>query len=338
MVLHCDYCGAKNDIPEVEANIEELDYNAFLDKEVGQEKTYELRSVKCNGCGATSSVDSTLESHFCPYCSKPLIQDDLHLERVIRPKWLLPFHLNRDQARDIFKAWIKKSFWSPGKLNKAILNFDHFKGIYLPYWTYDTHTRSAYAGQRGTYYYVNETYNATEDGRNVTKTRRARKVRWTNVQGNVQHFFDDVLICASTSIPSNHVEQLAPWDLQKLVPFDEQFLSGFITEKYQVDLKSGFLHAKRIMEPHIHSLAQRDIGGDEQRVVSLQTQYDQVKFKHILLPVYVSAYEFKGKLYNFLINARTGEIQGDKPISKTKIAMAIILGLIVLGLLYMLAQ
>jgi len=72
-----------------------------------------------------------------------------------------------------------------------------------------------------------------------------------------------------------------------------------------------------------------DIGGDEQRIDSLSTSYSETTFKHLLLPVYAGAYRYNGKLFQILVNGRTGEIQGDRPYSVWKIALLVVTILII---------
>ncbi|MDA3928457.1 MAG: hypothetical protein PF541_05820, partial [Prolixibacteraceae bacterium] len=243
------------------------------------------------------------------------------------------FKLSADEAKNAIKTWVKKWWIAPKDLKKAVLNFDHFKGIYIPYWTFDTDTSSRYTGQRGEHYYVSESYTTTEDGKSVTKTRQVQKTRWYNVRGQVNKFFDDILTVATKSLPQKYIYKLEPWDLENLVPFDKSYLSGFITEKYQVELDEGFEIAKGIAEKEIQQLVRRDIGGDEQRVHSLNTKYNDITFKHLLLPVFVSAYKFKGKLFQFLVNGRTGEVQGQRPYSWIKITLAVVTVLIVIAVI-----
>ena len=127
------------------------------------------------------------------------------------------------------------------------------------------------------------------------------------------------------------VSKLEPWDLKNLIPFDKSYLSGFVSEKYQVDLEEGFEIAKSATNQEIRSLVRRNIGGDRQRIISLNTNYKDISFKHLLLPVYVSAFRYKNKLYRFLVNGRTGEVQGERPYSWIKISLTILIGLILLG-------
>ena len=324
--LACEYCGNNNEIPVSDVEIKELDFEEYAKGKIKEADKIEEHFIKCDSCGASSTVEPNISSANCPYCSTPLILSHEDDATIIRPESLLPFKLNKEEGVSAFKKWVNGLWFAPNKLKKAALSLDHFKGVYMPHWTYDTDTSSQYTGQRGVHYYVTETY--SENGQ--SKTRQGRKNRWTFVSGNVNNFFDDILIPASNSLPRKYLDNLEPWDLPNLVPFEKSFLSGFITEKYQVDLVEGFTYAKSKAEDHIRLLVRRDIGGDDQRIMTLNVDYKDIKFKHILLPVYVSAYRFKEKLYQFVVNARTGEVQGQRPWSWVKITLAV-LGLIAIG-------
>lgn len=336
--LNCEYCGTTNEIPQIDIEIEELDFNEYLSNKSEQETLLTEIYVKCDNCGASSTLEPNITAAQCPYCTTPLVIDQAKEENVIQPKSLLPFKLGKDNAKNEFKKWVNKLWFAPNKLKKATLNFSHFKGIYIPYWTFDTDTFSNYLGQRGDYYYVTESYTTTENGKTVRKTRRVRKTRWSFRSGNVSKFFDDILTVATKSLPEKYIYKLEPWDLENLVPFDKSYLSGFISEKYQVDLGEGFEIAKNIAEDRIRELVRRDIGGDEQRITSLNTRYDDITFKHLLLPVYISAYKYKNKLYQFLVNGRTGEVQGQRPYSWIKITLAVIAVLAIIGAIFVIVQ
>ena len=98
------------------------------------------------------------------------------------------------------------------------------------------------------------------------------------------------------------MDKLEPWDLEQLKGFDEQFLSGFQTETYQVNLEDGFGIAKEKMHQQIVGFVHRDIGGDQQRITNIHVNYDEITFKHILLPLWISSYRYDEKIYRFLIN------------------------------------
>ncbi|MBN2684553.1 MAG: hypothetical protein JXR40_04695 [Pontiellaceae bacterium] len=325
--LVCQHCGMENEIPEIDEPIEELDFHAYLNGQSGQADQIVQHFVKCDSCGAICTLETNVTAADCVYCGTPLVVEHANDESVIQPKSLLPFKLKKDEALASFKSWVGKRWFAPNDLKKASLNFDHFNGVYIPYWTFDTDTRSSYVGQRGDYYYVTESYTTTENGKTVTKTRQVRKIRWSFASGHVRESFDDILTVASRTLPPKRINALEPWDLNNLVPFDRSYLSGFIAEKYQVDLGEGFDLAKEEADRCIRQLVKRDIGGDEQRITRINTQYNNISFKHLLLPVYVCAYRFKEKTYQFLVNGRTGEVQGDRPYSWAKIT-ALVLGIL----------
>ena len=231
---------------------------------------------------------------------------------------------------------LKGLWFAPSQLKKYARSQSKLQGLYVPHWTYDCKAESAYRGQRGDYYYVNQSYTTTQNGRTVTKTRRVRRIRWSWRSGRVHNKFDDVLILASESLPKKYAEKLEPWDLAELVPYSDEYLSGFRSESYQVDLLVGFSRAKEVMEGTIRKTVRRDIGGDQQRILSLTTRHDDISFKHILLPIWLSVYRYRGKIYRFLVNARTGEVQGERPWSWVKIVSLVVVILAAAGLGYFL--
>ena len=333
-VLKCQHCGAENEIEISTEEIEEIDFEKFLSEKNTDEIQEEIRTVRCNGCGAETTFDPNLVSDDCAFCGTPLVIKDGTTKKIIRPKSLLPFAIDSEKAFGLFREWLNKLWWAPNKLKKFARNHEQLKGMYIPYWTYDSKTHSVYTGQRGEHYNESESY--TENGE--SKTRQVQKTRWHHVSGRVRNIFDDLLVLASHSLPKDKTDKLEPWDLHNLVPFDEKFLSGYKAESYQVDLKEGFGEAKVKMESEIRETVRRDIGGDEQRVTSVSTKYDDITFKHLLLPIWISAYKFKGKVYRFVVNGRTGEVQGERPYSWIKITLAVVAGLILAGAVYYLIK
>lgn len=320
--LICEYCGSENHIIKEKAKIVENNYNKFLETI----KDFELKTlyVKCNICAAEFTLNENITSDICPFCSASIIMTNKVEHKSIKPAYVLPFSVSSENAKSNFRNWVKSLWFAPNDLKSKAKSETYLKGIYLPFWTYDSQTASSYTGKRGDDYYVTETYTAYEDGKPVTRTRQVRKTRWTNVSGKVSNNFDDILICASDSLPRKYVDALEPWDLRNLVVYKDEYLSGFISEAYQVNLQEGFDLAKDVINREIHITICGDIGGDHQIVTNVNTTYYNITFKHILLPVWVSAYKYKGKIYNFIVNARTGEVQGERPWSWIKISLLVI--------------
>ncbi|MDH5264699.1 MAG: hypothetical protein OEX21_08125, partial [Betaproteobacteria bacterium] len=178
--------------------------------------------------------------------------------------------------------------------------------------------------ERGDDYYTTETYTTQDSsGRSVTQARRVKHTRWTPASGHVDRFHDDVLVMASKTLPADISDSVMRFNLKGLVPYQPEFVSGFQAEAYQVSLKDGFPIAKEYIDEAIRALIRRDIGGDQQRIHAVSTRYADVKFKHVLLPVWVSAYRYRDKVYRFLINGQTGEVSGESPKSWWKIAFLV---------------
>jgi len=331
--LNCTYCGAENAIEDSGEAIEEIDFEKFMREKMDTEEKIEVVSVSCSSCGATITLEPNITSDQCPYCAASIVVKSGSTCSLLKPKSLLPFVIERKKAAELFNGWIKKLWFAPTDLKKADISSDKLNGIYVPYWTYDANTHTWYTGQRGTYYYVTETYTTTEDGKSVTKTRQVRKTRWSSVSGDVNNAFDDILVIASHSLPKKYTEKLEPWSLKKLVPYNDKYLSGFRSESYQVEVTTGLNEAKEKMVPVIRTTVYRDIGGDEQRISTMNTKYNDVTFKHILLPIWISSYRFKDKVYRFLINGETGEVQGERPYSIMKIIMTVLGVLVTLAIL-----
>jgi hypothetical protein len=271
----------------------------------------------------------------CPYCATALENKPEAAQAMIQPEGVLPFAVIQRQAVEAFNRWIKRLWFAPNDL-KQFANLGKLTGVYIPYWTYDAMTYTHYTGSRGDDYTVTETYTETDaNGQTQTRTRMVTHTRWSWVSGEVRHFFDDVLICGSKSLPPGLLSQLRGWNLPKLEEYRPQFLSGFQTERYTVGLKEGFEQAKAIMAAEIRQLCCRSIGGDHQQLDQVQTQHVGVTFKHILLPVWIAAYRYRSQTHRILVNGQTGAVVGTRPYSWVKIAL-LVLGIVLAVLLVIL--
>lgn len=326
----CEYCGHGNRIQGTRDGVRELDFFAHLSAARDDEDTYEPVTVHCDGCGATTTLEDNVVSEDCPYCGSNVVHKG-GSEKLIKPKSLLPFFVSRAEAKTAFRTWINGLWFAPNALKKDLRSKSKVNGLYIPYWTYDSRSFTRYSGERGTYYYVTKTYTTRVNGKTVTRTKQVRKTRWTSVSGSVWNTFDDILVLASRSLPRTFTEKLEPWDLENLVAYKDEYLSGFRAESYQVDLEEGYNEAWERMDPVIRSTVERDIGGDRQRIHHMETEHERLTFKHILLPVWVSAYHYKGTLYRFLVNGRTAEVQGERPYSWVKITLAVFVALLIIS-------
>src|SRR4029079_7076178 len=171
------------------------------------------------------------------------------------------------------------------------------------------------------------------NGRRQTVMQQVARVRWAAARGRVRRDFDDVLVLGSTSLPKRFTDALAPWDLSVLSPYEPKFLAGFRAEGYTVAVDDGYREARQIMNATIETDVRRDIGGDQQQVDQTKTSVGALTFKHVLLPVWLAAYRYRGKSFRFVVNGRTGTVEGERPYSTVKIAIAVAIGLIIVGII-----
>ncbi len=328
--LKCEYCGTSNEIARDDSRVEELDFQTYLKALEGKMEVQEVEEVKCDKCGAEQTLAGSLFAGHCTFCGAAIVSKS-YASRRIKPKAIVPFQVNKARAADSFRRWIRGQWLAPGDLKKYAQSDAGLSGVYLPYWTYDCNTASDYAGERGDDYYTTETYTTQDSsGRSSTQTRRVKHTRWTPASGHVEKFHDDVLVMASKTLPQGISDSVMRFNLKGLVPYQPEFVSGFQAEAYQVTLRDGFPIAKQYIDEAIAALIRRDIGGDQQRIHSVSTRYADVKFKHVLLPAWISAYRYRDKVYRFLINGQTGEVSGESPKSWWKIALLVVGVLVVL--------
>jgi ribosomal protein S27E len=333
--LTCEFCGAINEIEVKQAIIEEINYLDFIANKAQNANTIEILTIKCETCGAQTTFSENVVAQKCDFCASPLVAKRGETSKIIEPESMLTFKVTDKVGQDLFKKWLRKIWFAPNDLKKYAYQKEKLSGIYLPYWTYDSNTNTHYTGERGDNYQVQEQY---RNDKGESSTRTVTKIRWSNRSGTVHNTFDDVLVVASNSLPKKYVYKLEPWDLNALVPFDQKYLAGFKAESYGVDVQSGFEIAKDIMQDEIDTTIKRDIGGDHQQITSKNTNYNNITFKHILLPIWLSAYRYNKKVYRFMINARTGEVQGERPYSWIKITLAALLAIGVIVLAYFLYE
>jgi len=334
--LACRHCGTAKQLTEVvDAEIVEQDFDTMIARmaevrDAGRADEEGLSEVECTACGSTVRFAGHLTSSECAYCGSPLQVEGAHqAPHRVPVDGVLPFQVDRESARKNLAAWIRSRWFAPNEFLKRGAQ-GKFSGIYIPYWTFDTMTAARFTGMRGTRHTV-----TTGSGKN---RRRRTKIRWTPVSGNFSRFFDDILVPASTGIPTDRVAALEPWPVDRCRTFHKELLAGFLAKTYDIVLKDGFVQARQRIDAALHAEAKQRIGGDVQQVTSLQATYDAVTFKHLLLPLWMLAYRFRERVYQVVVNAGTGEVQGDRPYSLIKIALAGVAGAAIAGIAALVAS
>lgn len=339
--LVCPYCGNREDIPQTGGQVQERSYEAHVEARPAHLPLLAegALTVSCDRCGATITFAPPEVAGECNFCGTSLVAQPQSTNPVAAPEGILPFLVTQQQASEALKKWLSTRWFAPNGLKKFAAQ-ESIGGIYLPFWSYDADTLSEYSGARGEHYFETEHYTERDaQGNSVDRTRQVRRTRWYPASGEVSRRFDDLLVPAGQSLAPEKIAALEPWDLEALRPYDPRYLSGYKAQHYQLKLDEGLEQAKQIAARVIIEDVHRDIGGDEQRVDDISTHYSGVTFKHLLLPVYAGAYRFNQKVYQVVINGRTGEVLGERPYSVWKIAFLVLLcALVILTIIYLRRQ
>ena len=313
--LYCPYCSYAREI-EASGTIDEQPYLEFLRPAANQLQRLarDAMQVNCTSCGAIINFTPPETATECSFCAGKIVVQPKSADPLIAPEGVLPFCVTDRQANEDLRKWIASRWFAPSKL-KNFARPEKLSSIYIPYWTYDADSESRYSGERGEYYYETEYYE--ENGER--KSREVRYTRWYPASGHVARSFDNICVPATKSLPKDYLDGLEPWDLAELKSYEPAYLSGHKAQTYQVALPEGFEFFKQTASAIIYNDARHDIGGDEQRVHNVSTDFSNITFKHLLLPVYAGAYQFNAKTFQIVINGRTGEVQGARPYSWLKI-------------------
>jgi Zn finger protein HypA/HybF involved in hydrogenase expression len=274
-------------------------------------------SVKCQSCQAISVFDPSRVGQRCEFCGSSQLVPYEQVKEPFSPESLLAFAIEESKARDLLRAWYGRQWLAPNNLTKRALT-DTIRGVYLPYWTFDAQVHAAWTADAGRYYYV------TVDG------KREQRVEWTPASGELDHFFDDELVAASTGVGPGLLRRLEPFPTGQLIPYDPGYLAGWTVERYQIDLVHAAARSRAVMESKTRQLCAAAVPGDTQRNLEVEATFSDQKFKHILVPVWLLTYTYGATVYQVAANGVTGKIAGDRPWSWIKIVLLIIAILIAL--------
>ena len=287
-------------------------------------------SVKCQSCQAISVFDAARVGQRCDFCGSSALVPYEETKDVFRPESLLPFKLSETQVRDAIRRWYGSRWFAPTKLKSGALT-DIVKGIYIPYWTFDAQVHAEWTALSGYHYYVTESYT---DANGKSQTRQVQKTRWVPSSGSLNHFFDDELVPATRGVQLDLLRRVEPFPTTKeLVAYNAGFLSGWVVERYQIDLIAAARAAREGMDSEMERLCGAEVPGDTYTNLNVDADYSGQTFKHVLVPVWLLSYNYGARHFQVVINGFTGAIAGRYPKSWIKITLAVLGGLILAGLL-----
>ena len=323
--LVCPYCGTVS--PATLATdgslVKEHDLVAALRSVPDDRKGWEADrvSVQCQSCKAISLFNPNRVAQNCEFCGSPKIVPQTSARSPIVPESVLPFKVAESEVRESVRRWYGGRWFAPNRLKSAAMT-DRVHGLYIPYWTFDAKVAARWTAEAGYYYY--------ETVRRGGKTERVRKVRWEYASGSLEHFFDDQPVPATRGIHEKLLRQVEPFPTHAVVPYDPGYVSGWVVEQYQIDLVAAADHARQAMDASVRALCSQQVPGDTQRNLNVNADYSAQTFKHILVPVWLVAYNYGTKAFQVLANGSTGRLAGEYPLSWVKIFLVALMAFIAL--------
>jgi DNA-directed RNA polymerase subunit RPC12/RpoP len=315
--LVCAYCQTSVRVPRAEAKI--VEHTLSEAGSAARGLGVEVRVSRCQRCGAQVTFDERTTSKTCVFCGSAQVLEQSANRNAIRPESLIPLDVGRATVEKEFRTWLAGLWFRPNAL-QSLRDFGAV-GVYVPFWTFDARVHSDWSADAGFYYYVTEPTVVIVNGRPSVRMQQVRKVRWEPAWGARDDVYDDLLVHASKGLPEKLSAELGRFDTKALVPYRPEYLAGWRAEEYAVDLEAGFQVAQKSIETTQSARCGGDVPGDTQRELRVQNRLADVRWKHVLLPVWSLTYAFAGKDYAVLVHGQTGKVVGEAPYSWIKILL-----------------
>lgn len=300
----CQYCFSVFDKETLDATYGKDTYKAGQDKTV-HEEAQDLDYYRCESCGAELVTDKTVAATVCLYCKSPSIIKT-RFSGKFEPRFVIPFKLTKEQAREIYAKWIKKRLFAPKEF-KNQEEVERITGVYAPFWLYDSSVYGQIEGEGiktrhwrvGDYAY--------------TQNKYYRVVR----EGTIQ--YDRVPIDASKKLDDALMRDIEPYNYNDLKDFSMKYMTGFMAEKYDVLSEEAETSMKDRVERYVEQRLQGTITGySSSNIANKMIRFTDITANYAMLPVYLLVNKYKDKQYMFAINGQTGKVTGNAPVEFLK--------------------
>ena len=310
--MKCPYCDTEFEVETLAAYDEELknqpDDDMQWENSAGQEwrdgETEGMRVYSCKSCGGEIIGDETLGATECPYCGNQVVMLG-QFSGALKPDYVIPFKLDKEAAKEALKRHYEGKRLLP-KAFKAENHINEIKGIYVPFWLYDTDANA------------NIRYKATRvrgwSDSNYTYT----ETRFYSVTRGGSIGFQSVPVDGSSKMADDLMESIEPFDFSEAVDFQTAYLAGFFADKYDVSSEESIGRANtRIKQSTADAFAATVQGYATVTPVSTNMQLQNGSAKYALLPVWILNTKWEGQNYTFAMNGQTGKFVGDLPMDKS---------------------
>jgi len=300
----CDFCGTVKRLhrPEEGAAIGEFDFATALR---GSNANWGAarRLVNCKSCGAQLHSDPEQMSGMCPYCGSAVVLSAEEANCGVAPSAIIPFTLTKEQVVEKFYRWNKFAFWSPEKFRRGKLLSD-LVPLYVPYWTFEADAVTTYAGRFG---------HTTGSGDN-------EKTTWYIKTGIAEKHISEFNVCGSRKFfNDNMLNSVVSFKSRECLPYTPETLSGMAAEIYTIGIDEAWNYAKTVgLKKEIMDSTRDNEHADCYRDLQYSTEFYNVKFKYVLVPVYLAGCRYGGKIYNVVASGTNGRGKCNRPISIAK--------------------
>lgn len=319
--LRCDYCGYEQAVAGSngggqEPAVPEQKLESGLARPSNLGWGAERKAVRCTKCGAVETFDAGVAARHCAFCGTAAVVEAPNDPDLVRPEGVLPFAIERNDALNRFRGWLRSLWFRPNDLAKRAA-LTGIQGLYVPVWTFDADSRSRWSAESGTRH----------------GTGKNARVTWRPVSGVLDYRFDDLPVPASRGLDDATARALEPFPTERLARYDPSYLAGFFAEEYAVGLAEAHSAARLRMDETLRRACRAEVPGDECRNLRVETIYSDWRYKSGLVPVWIAAYEYAGKSFRYIVNGVTGKATGSAPWSWAKISIAVAVALVVLGII-----
>lgn len=305
----CEYCDSEFTIEDIDKHKVKIE-----DSEVENTDDVNYVTYNCPDCGAQIIADEHTASTFCLYCGNASILKN-RLSGKFAPDSIILFATEKNEAIDAFKKLSKGRPLMPKSFNSEE-NIEKITGLYVPFWLYDIEI-SGTINAKGT-----KVSSWTRGDTRYTKTDYYNLVRGGETT------YRKIPVDGSTRFTNDIMNTIEPFDYNKIVDYNHAYLSGYLSEKYDIDSDTAYSEARDRAVSSTKDIFMNDIkGGYSSKVI---TNYDlkdnNISTKYALLPVWMVNVKYKDKFYLFAMNGQTGEFVGNIPLDKKKtIIMSIVM-------------
>lgn len=266
-----------------------------------------LRAFNCSSCGAQLLVDQVTAVASCPYCGNNAVVPG-QLSDMLKPDYIIPFKLGREEAIAALKNYYKGKKFLP-KSFAMDNHIEEVQGVYVPFWLYSG------SGSADASFNARNVRTWSDKDNNYTETDHYLAER----SGTMS--FHRVPVDGSTMMPDAHMDAIEPFDYNEMVPFSVGYLPGYLTNRYDLGVKTCEERAgKRVETTCVETLQSTVTGYMEVDLASASSSLNLNDVSYALLPVWMLHTTWNDKDYLFAMNGQTGRLVGDLQIDNGKVA------------------